>query len=186
AAAFTRDHADVLRSIAALQPVDTRANLDAALAIAARAAELPEHPAPLELSTDTPREQLGPQWRDRIGISQIGETDDNLAIEGLQIAQGRFQDYRDAHAHVSVRNFARRETHGVLTLRLDDEVFSRRGFTLAPRSVGAFPVENFAYAYGRPIRPLRVLAVTESPALQNELQRIALATSNLQFAFITP
>jgi hypothetical protein len=207
AAAFTRDHADVLRNIAALQPVDTRANLDAALAIAARAAELPEHPASIELFTDTPREQLGPQWRDRIGISQIGETDDNLAIEGLQIAQGRFQDYRDAHAHVSVRNFARRETHGVLTLRLDDEVFSRRGFTLAPRSVGAFPVDkmpgagvlraslevddalavdNLAYAYVRPIRPLRVLAVTESPALQNELQRIALATSNLQFAFVPP
>lgn len=205
AVAFTRDHAEVLRRLTALQPVDTRANLDAALAIATRAAELPDRPASVELFTDTPREQLGSQWRDRIAVSQIGETDDNLAIEGLQVAQGRFQDHRDAHAHVAVRNFARREAHGILTLQLDDVVVSRSGFSLAPRSVGSFPfgalpnagvlraslevddalaVDNLAYAYVRPVRPLRVLAVTESPALQADLRRIANATSNLQFAFV--
>lgn len=205
AAAFTRDRAEVLRRLAALQPVDTRANLDAALAIAARAAELPDRPASVELFTDTPREQLGPQWRDRIAVFQIGETDDNLAIEGLQVAQGRFQDHRDAHAHVAVRNFARRETHGILTLQLDDAVVSRQGFSLAPRSVGTFPlgqlpnagvlraslevddalaVDNLAYAYVRPVHPLRVLAVTDSAALQADLRRIANATSNLQFTFV--
>ena len=205
AAAFTRDHAEAVRRLAALQAVDTRANLDAALTIATRAADLPDGPATVELFTDTPPERLAPQWRDRVGIVQIGETDDNLAIEGLQVAQGRFQDYRDAHAYVAVRNFARRETHGVLTLQLDDTVFSRRGFSLAPRSVSGFPLEelpapgvlraslevddalaadNLAYAYVRPLHPLRVLAVSDSPALQPELERIAAATPNLQFTFV--
>jgi von Willebrand factor type A domain/Aerotolerance regulator N-terminal len=207
AASFTHDHAGVVRRLAALQAVDTRANLDAALTIATRAADLPDSPATVELFTDTPLDQLAPQWRDRVGIVQIGETDDNLAIEGLQVAQGRFQDYRDAHAYVAVRNFARRETHGVLTLQLDDTVFSRRGFSIAPRSVSGFPLEdlpapgvlraslevddaltvdNRAYAYVRPVRPLRVLAVSDSPALQAELERIAAATPNLQFTFAPP
>jgi hypothetical protein len=207
AAAFTRDHAEVLRRLAALEPVDSRANLDAALAIAARAADQPDHPAQVELFTDTPRQQLGSQWRDRIALFQIGETDDNLAIEGVQVTQGRFQDYRDARAFVAVRNFARREAHGVLTLQMDDTVFSRNGFSLAPRSVGGFPLQglpapgvlraslevddalaadNFAYAYVRPVHPLRVLAVTDSAALRGELQRIAAATPNLRFAFVDP
>ena len=206
-AAFTRDHAEVLRRLADMQPVDARANLDAALAIATRAAELPDRPATVELFTDTPREELDEQWRDRIAVFQIGETDDNLAIEGLQVAQGRFQDYRDAHAYVSVHNFARREAHGWLTLQIDETVFSRRGFSLAPRSVGGFPLQNLpapgvlrasldvddalaadnrAYAYVRPVAPLRVLAVTDSPALQADLQRIAAATPNLQFAVVAP
>ena len=205
--AFTHDHAEVLRRLAALEPVDARANLDAALAIAARAAEQPERPASVELFTDAPREQLAPRWRDRVSLVQIGETDDNLAIEGLQVTQGRFQDYRDAHGYVAVRNFAHREAHGVLTLQVDDTTFSRRGFSLGPRAVGGFPlqdlpapgvlrasldvddalaVDNVAYAYVRPVRPLRVLAVTESPSLQGELQRIARATPNLQFTFAAP
>jgi hypothetical protein len=207
AAAFTRDHAEARRRLAALQAVDTRANLDAALTIATRAAELSDAPATVELFTDTPPEHLAPQWRDRVGIVQIGETDDNLAIEGVQVAQGRFQDYRDAHAYIAVRNFARRETHGVLTLQLDDRVFSRRGFSLAPRSVSGFPLEdlpapgvlrasldvddaltadNLAYAYVRPVHPLRVLAVSASPVLRLELERIAAATPNLRFTFVRP
>jgi hypothetical protein len=206
-AAFTRDHDEVAQRLAALEPVDARANLDAALAIATRAAEQPARPAQVELFTDTPREGLSPQWRERVALFQIGETDDNLAIEGLQVTQGRFQDYRDAHAYVAVHNFAHREAHGVLTLQMDDTVFSRLGFSLAPRSVGGFPLrnlpspgvlraslevddalsaDNLAYADVRSVRPLRVLAVTESPAFESELRRIAAATPNLQFTFAAP
>jgi hypothetical protein len=206
-ATFSHDHADVLQRLAALEPMDTAANLDAALAIAGRAAEQAARPATVELFTDTPRDELAAQWRDRIGVVQIGETDDNLAIEGMQITQGRFQDYRDARAYVAVHNFAHREAHGVLTLHIDDAVFSRRGFTLAPRSVGGFPVgtlpapgvlraslevddalaaDNLAYGYIRPTRALHVLAVTGSPGLRSQLERIAAATPNLQFTVVTP
>jgi len=205
-APFTRDHAEVLRRLAELQPVDARANLDAALAVATRAAEQPEHPATVELFTDAPPEQVAARWRGRVALVEIGETDDNLAIEGLQVTQGRFQDYREAHAFVAVRNFAHREAHGVLTLQIDDAVFSRRGFSLGARSVGGFPLQNLpapgvlsaslevddalaadnrAYADVQPVRPVRVLAVTDSPLLQSELQRIAHATPNLQFLFTT-
>lgn len=207
AAAFTRDHAEVMRRLNALEPVDVRANLDAALAMATRAAEQPDRPAQVELFTDTPAERLAPQWHDRVGLVQIGETDDNLAIEGLQVTQGHFQDYRDAHAFVAVRNFAHREAHGVLRLDIDDTVFSRSGFSLAARSVGSFPLpslpaagvlraslevddalaaDNLAYADVRAVRPLQVLVVTESASLQSELQRIARATPNLRFAFLMP
>lgn len=207
AVAFTRDHAEVLRRLAALEAVDTRANLDAALAIAGYAAAQPDHPAQIELFTDTPREQLPAQWRDRVALVQVGETDDNLAIEALQVAQGRFQDFRDAHGFVSVHNFAHREAHGVLTLQMDDTVFTRRGFSVAPRSVVGFPLQdlpaagvlrasldvndalaadNVAYNYVRPVRPLRVLAVTESPLLAAALRRIEGATPNLQFDVIAP
>jgi hypothetical protein len=206
-APFTHDRADVARRLAALEPVDTRANLDAALAIATRAAEQPARPAAVELFTDTPLDQLGAQWRGRIGLVEIGETDDNLAIEGLQVTQGRFQDYRDAHAFVAVRNFAHREAHGVLTLQIDDTVFSRRGFSLGARSVGGFPLQdlpapgvlraslevddalaadNRAYATVQAVRPVHVLAVTDSAPFRGELERIAHATPNLQFTFTTP
>lgn len=207
AATFSHDHGDVLQRLAALEPADTGANLDAALAVAGRAAEQAERPATVELYTDTPRDELGAEWRDRIGVMQIGETDDNLAIEGMQVTQGRFQDYRDARAYVAVHNFAHREAHGVLTLHIDDALLSRQGFTLAPRSVGGFPLgalpapgvlraslevddalaaDNSAWAYIRPTRALHVLAVTDSETLRSELSRIAAATPNLQFTVVSP
>jgi hypothetical protein len=204
AAPFSHDRAALLHQLDTLEPFDTRANLDAALAIAQRAAA-GDRPTSVELYTDTPREQLTAAWRDTIGITPIGETDDNVAIEGVQVFQGRFQDYREARAHVAVRNFAHRGVHGILTLALDDTVFSRRGFSLAPRSVGGFPIDalpgagvlrasldvddaldadNRAFAYVRPVRPLRVRVMSDDPALRAALQHIASATPNLRFDFV--
>ncbi len=203
----TTDHAAALRQLAALTPFDTRANLDAALAVARRAVARGDRATQVELYTDTPREQLAADWRDSVSLFPVGETDDNLAIEGVQVFQGRFEDPRDAHAYVAVRNFARREAHGVLTLALDDTVLERRGFSLAPRSVGGFPIrslpgpgvlhaglesddalaaDNHAYAVVRPVRPLRVLAVTADAALRAALTRIARAVPSLQFDFVDP
>jgi hypothetical protein len=50
----------------------------------------------------------------------------------------------------------------------------------------ALAADNLAYAYVRPVVPLRVLAVTDSPGLQADLRRIAAATPNLQFAVVAP
>jgi hypothetical protein len=207
AAPFSRDHAEVLRQLDALEPIDARAALDAALAVADRAAETPERPATIELFTDLPREDLAERWRNAIGVVQLGETDDNLAIDAVQVSQGRFQDYRDAHAYVAVRNFAHREAHGILTLDLDGALVTRRGFTIAARSVQGFPVaslpaagvlrasldvedalaiDNRAYAYVRPVRPLHVLAVTDAPPMRRLLERLAIASPHLQFAVVSP
>jgi len=203
----TTDHAAALRELAALQATDTRANLDAALAVARRAAARGDRATSVELYTDMPRERLSPDWRDEVSLFPVGETDDNLAIEGVQVFQGRFEDPHDAHAYVAVRNFARREAHGILTLTLDDTILSRQGFSLAPRSVGGFPLrsipgpgvlrasleiddalaaDNLAYAVVHPARALRLLAVTDSPRLRATLARVARATPNLRLELVDP
>jgi hypothetical protein len=206
-APFSRDHSALLTRLAALEPVDARASIDTALAVAQRAAAAGHRPTRIELFTDTPRDQLAARWRDGVGVFQLGETDDNLAIESVQVFQGRFQDYRTAHAYVAIRNFAHREAHGVLTLQLDDTVFSRSGFSLAPRSVGGFPLhdlpspgvlrasldiddalaaDNRAFAYVQPVRALRVRVFTDDPALEHQLRRIAGATASLAVEFLPP
>ncbi|MGH7786009.1 MAG: hypothetical protein ACRERC_04030, partial [Candidatus Binatia bacterium] len=182
------------------------APLDVALALAQRAAG-GDPPAQIELFSDAARDQLAPPWRDSVAVFPVGETDDNLAIEGVQVFQGRFQDHREAHAFIAVRNFARRETHGILTLQMDNAIFSRRGFSLASRSVGGFPlptlpgagilsaslevddalaVDNHAVAWVHPQRPLRVRVVSDTPSLGRELQRIARATPSLIIDLVAP
>ena len=89
---FSRDHNELRRQLAGLEPVDVRANLDAALAVAQRAATGTDRATTIELFTDTPRDQLAVSWRDGVGVFQLGETDDNLAIEGVQVSQGRLID----------------------------------------------------------------------------------------------
>ncbi|MDX2169923.1 MAG: BatA and WFA domain-containing protein [Deltaproteobacteria bacterium] len=203
----TTDHAAALRQLAAVEPVDTRANLDAALAVARRAAARGDRATRVELYSDTPRELLAADWRDTVSVFPVGETDDNLAIEGVQVFQGRFEDPREAHAYVAVRNFARREAHGVLTLALDDAVLERRGFSLAPRSVGGFPVRNLpgpgvlraslevddalaadnrAHALVRPLRPLHLRVVSDDAGLRAALTRVARAVPNLDIEFVAP
>ncbi len=200
AVAPTTDHAETLRRLAALEPVDTAADLDAALSLARRAAERGDRATRIELHTDTPPARLAAPWRDAVSVFPVGETDDNLAIADVQVFQGRFDDPAAAHAFVAVRNFARREAHGVLTLHLDDTIIGRQGFTLAPRSVGGFPirqlpgpgvlraslevddalaVDNLGYALVRAQPPIRVLAVTDDTSLRADLQRIAAATHGL-------
>jgi len=201
----TTDHAEALRRLAVLAPVDTAADLDAALSLANRAAERGDRATRIELHTDMPSERLAAPWRGAVSVFPVGETDDNVSIADVQVFQGRFDDPAAAHAFVAVRNFARREAHGVLTLRLDDAIIGRQGFTLAPRSVGGFPirplpgpgvlraslevedalaVDNLGYALIRPQQPLRVLAVTDDVGLRADLQRIAGATPGLAVTVI--
>lgn len=204
---FSRDHAALLRQLRALVPLDTGTNLNVALAVAERAAMRADRPAQIELFTDVPPSSLNPQWPERIGIVQVGETDDNLAIDALQISQGRFQDYRDARAYIVIRNFSHREAHGSLTVALEDQVLSRRGFSLTPRGIRGIPIEGFprpgvvhaflegddalasdnhAYGWVRPTHSIRVLVVSEPSPLHAELERIARAAPQLEFRFTTP
>ncbi len=199
----TRAHATVLRALAALEPSDTRADLDAALAIAGGAVD-PDRPTHIELFSDVRRELLSPAWRDAVSVFPVGETDDNLAIGGIQLVQSRFEDPRATRAFVSVRNYAGREAHGWLTLQLDETVVARRGFTLAPRSASgialpavpgpgilratlevddALHVDNHAAAHVRPLEPVRVRVVTTDASLRRDLERIARAVPGLALSF---
>ena len=55
-------------------------------------------------------------------------------IDGFDRSQLSDHDYRDARAHVAVRNFAHRDVHGILTLALDETVFIPLPVTLAEQS----------------------------------------------------
>ncbi len=203
----TSDHAEALRQLAALAPTDTRANLDAALAAAQRAAARADRTTRVALFTDAPIDRLSPPWRRSVSVFPIGETDDNLSIDGIQIYQSRFDDPRAARAFVAVRNYAGRESHGFLTVQLDGAIFGRQGFTIAPRSASGFPVpalpgagvlrasldvddalavDNLAYAYVHPERPVHVLVVSDDKTLVTELQHIAAAAPGLQLEVIAP
>lgn len=204
---FTRDHAATLNQLAGLEPIAAAATLTAALALAERAARHATAPTIIELYSDSPADRLQARWRDRVHLVQFGETDDNVAIDGLQVTQSRFQDARDIRAYATIHNFAHREAHGVMTFQLDDRIFDRRGFTLAPRSVSGFhaaPVpgpgvlrasldvpdaltaDNVAFAYVRPSPPLRVRVVTSSTALHAALEQIGAATPNLEIVATPP
>ena len=204
---FSADHAALVARLEDIDPVDTGTNLDLALSVAETAATRGDLPASVELFTDLPATTIDPRWREGVSVFQFGKSDDNLAIESFQVFQGRFQDYRDGQANVVVRNFSRREAHGFLTLRLEDQVISRQGFSVAPRDRRAFRVRGFpqpgvlqahlevddalavdndAYEWVRPGRPLRVLVVSRSAALQSDLKLIAQATPNLAFRFVAP
>ena len=207
AVAPTTDHAEALRLLAALEPTDTHANLDAALATAQRAAGRGDRTTRIELFTDTPVTRLSPSWQRSVSVFPVGETDDNLSVDGIQVFQSRFDDPRAARAFVTIRNYAARESHGMLTVQLDESVFDRLGFTLAPRSAGGFPLaappgpgilnvaldiddalvaDNRAYAVIHPPQPVRVLVVSDDQTLRADLRRIAAAAPNLQLEMMSP
>ncbi len=202
----TVDRQPVRDAVDALEPVDTRADLDAALTLAQRAMDGAGRDAHVELFSDTRRERLSPAWKDTVSLFPMGETDNNVAIDGVQVFQGRFDDPRAAHAFVGVRNFAHHDVHGVLTLQVDDTLLGQHGFSLPPRGAQGFPVANFpgpgilraalevddalavdnqAFGLVRPPRPLKLLIVSDAPAVQREFARIAHAAPNVQIETVT-
>lgn len=207
AADLSTDRSAVLRHLDELEPTDCGADLNVAVALARRAAERADLPARIEVFTDLPPSRISPAWQGEVSVHQVGETDDNLAIEGLQVFQGRFQDFREARAQVAVRNHSHREAHGFLNVQVEDETVTRRGFSLGPGSLRGFPVEqlprpgvlhvelevddalaadNHAWGWIRPVGPLRVLVVSDRPRLAADLASIARATPNLEFHLVSP
>ena len=207
AADSTTDRSAALRHLEELEPTDCGADLNVAVALAGRAAERADLPARIEVFTDLPPSRISLVWRSHVDVHQIGETDDNVAIEGLQVFQGRFQDFREARAQVAVRNHSRREAHGFLNVQVEDETVTRRGFSLGPGSLRGFPVERFprpgvlrvelevddalaadnhAWGWIRPVGPLSVLVVSDRPRLAADLAAIARATPNLEFHLVSP
>jgi hypothetical protein len=204
---FTRDHTAVATALQDIAPTDTGCDLALALAFAESARQRSDAPAEVDVFTDTPRRQLPQAARDHARVFQVGETDENIGIEGLQIFQGPFEDFHRARAYVLVENFAHREGHGFLTVRLGDQVVNRNGFTLPPRQskgflVHGFPgpgrvvaqlevtdalaADNVAFGWIRPVQPLRVLLVSPSSPLIDDLRELAAATPGMQLTVLDP
>jgi hypothetical protein len=204
---FTRDHAAVARALDEAVPTDTGGDLAVALAFADAARQRSDLPAAVDAFTDIPRSQLPEGLRDTVTVFQVGESDDNIGIQALQVFQGRFQDFQRARAQVLVQNYAHQERHGFLTVQLDDQVVTRTGFTLQARESRGFVVSHFpgpgvvtahvevadglaaddtAWEWIRPMLPVRVLVVSTASPLVAELRELAAATPALELAVVDP
>jgi hypothetical protein len=204
---FTRDHTAVATALQQVAPTDTGCDLALALAFAESARQRSDTPTELDVFTDIPRRQLPQPARDHARVFQVGETDENMGIEALQVFQGPFQDFHRARAYVLVENFAHREGHGFLTVRLGDQVVNRNGFTLAPRQskgflmhgfpgpgrvvaqlevTDALAADNLAFGWIRPVQALRVLLVSPASPLIDDLRELAAATPGMQLAVLDP
>lgn len=204
---FTRDHQAVQNALEHAVPTDTAGDLALALAFVDGARQRSDVPTAVDVFTDIPRSQLPQPVRDQVTVFQVGESDDNLGIEALQVFQGRFQDYRNARAYVLVKNFAHREGHGFLTVQLEDHVVHRSGFTIPPRESKGFLVHQFpgpgrvmarlevtdalaadntAFGWIRPLTPVQVLVVSPPSPLVDDLRDLAAATPGLQLTVLDP
>lgn len=204
---FTRDHAAVEKALDQAVSTDTGGDIALALAFVDTLRQRSDLPTEVDVFTDTSRSQLPEPLRDQVTVFQVGESDDNIGIEALQIFQGRFQDFRRARAYVLVQNFAHREGHGFLTVRLEDRVVSRSGFTVAPRESKGFLIHNFpgpgrvvaqlevtdalaadnvAYGYIRPAAPTHVVVVSSPSPLVDDLRELAAATPGLELTAVAP
>jgi len=204
---FTWDHQAIAQALAHAEPTDAGADISLALAFTENARQRSDLPTAVDVFTDMPRSQLPLAVREQATVYQVGESDDNLAIEALQIFQGRFQDFSRARAYVLVHNFAHREGHGFLTVQLEDQVVHRSGFTIPPRDAKGFVIHDFpgsgrvvahldvndalaadntAWGWIRPLTPVRVLLVSPASPLTEELRELTAATPALQLAVVEP
>jgi len=192
----TRDRHKLRQALADARAVDVGGDLGAALAFADGARQRSPLPAHVVVFSDLTYGELPAAARDRITLFQIGRADENVAVESIQVQQGRFQGPAAAHAQIQVRNFSPRETHGLLTVAVEGTTVARHGFTLAaqesrrfqasgfPRAgrlvarlenEDALPVDNTAWAWVREARSLRVLLVTAPTALATDFRQLARA-----------
>jgi Ca-activated chloride channel homolog len=204
---FTHDRTDLEQALQQATAADVGGDLTLALAFAARVRQRSDVPATVEVFTDIPRAQLPAPLRDDVTVFQVGESDDNLGIEALQIYQGRFQDYTRARAYVLVENFAHREGHGFLSVQVEDQVVHRSGFTIPPRESKGFLIHDLpgpgrvmahlevndalaaddtAYGWIRPVTPTRVLIVSPPSPLLDDLKALAAAAQGLQLTVVDP
>lgn len=202
---FTRDRAAVHEAIARLEPVDTGGDLTVALAHANSARARSDLPVRVNVYTDRPAAELPAAVRAQVRIEQVGASDDNLAIEALQVFQGRFQDPRQSRVEVRVRSFSGASRHGLLTVQLDDAVLLRTGFTLPGRALQTFTVnrvpgpglltarvaagdalavDDVAYGWVRPAEPLRLAIVSPDARWAAALAEAARRMPGLQLRLV--
>jgi hypothetical protein len=191
---FTREHGEVESALRRAAPTDAGGDLTLAVDLVEGFRKRSDLPTQIAVFTDLPPEQLPVALRDNVRVFQVGETDDNVGIESLQVFQGQFQDYRSARAYVSVENFSHGVKHGVLTVNLNDRVIDRRGFTIPARESAAFLIprlpgpgtlraaldggdalaaDDVAFGWVRPATNPRILLVSEPGALVRDFHRVA-------------
>ena len=204
---FTRDRTALEAALRALAASDTGGDLAVSLAVAAAARQRADRPTAVHVFTDRLDDDLPATLRDGVTVHQVGTARTNLAIGGMQVFQGPFEDPRDARLHVQVHNFSDDEVHGFLTVQLDQQIIKRVGFTIAPDDARGLVIDGFtgpgrvvasldaddglaadnvARAWLRPVAPVRVLLVSPLSPLIDDLRRVARATPGFQLSVADP
>ena len=207
AAGFTRDRTTLDTALRTLAASDTGGDLSVSVAVAAAARARADRPTAVHVFADRSDDDLPATMRNGVTVHQVGTARANLAIGGAQVFQGPFEDPRDAQLHVQLHNFSDDEAHGFLTVRLDQQIIKRVGFTIAPRDARGLVIDGFtgpgrvvasldaedalaaddvARAWLRPVAPVRVLLVSPPSPLIDELRRLARATPGVQLSVADP
>lgn len=205
---FTRDRTALERAAARLQADDGAGRADVALAVAAAAASRESRGATsIEFFTDVDPSALPTKLAEQAKIHRFGSSDENLAIEDLQVLQGRFQTPEEATVRVTIRNHARHTMHGLLRLRIDGRPLDSQGFSLTAGGAQSILVrgtkepgvvhahldaddallaDNDAWGWLAPARPMRMVVVASPHPILNELRLMDRALPQFTLEFISP
>lgn len=204
---LTRQHQQVRAALDQLRAADVHGELTGAVSFAVNLAQRSDRRTMIKVFSDWPRSQLPPELRDRVTLFQVGTRQDNVAIESLDVLQGRFQNPTDAALRVGVRNFGPTEAHGWLQVSVADQSVLRSGFTLAAGATKSFSIANpprpgaviarldaddgfsaddVAFGWLHAVPATRILVVTAASPLVDDLQALAKALPSLQLTVAAP
>ncbi len=193
---FTRDRSLLARALEGLEPGDGPTRLSLAVQFAHSAAGRSRGPLEIDVFTDVPRQELAftPAAGERLRLFRFGRIDDNVAVAGLRVYQSAFQEADEARGYVLVRNYAHRPKDLELHVALDAEPVLDETLHLAARESRMVPIErlgrpgrlearldvadalavdNRAIAFVRPVRKIRVVAVSAKPTVLADLRALA-------------
>ncbi len=203
---WTRNTTTVREALERATPIDAGGDLANAVAFADGARQRSEKPADVLVFTDMPASSLPSHLRQNVSVFQSGSSDDNVAIESMELTQGRFQGPEGARVTVQVHNFSAREMHGLVSVQLENSVVARHGVSLGAKESKRFQVsgftrsgrvtaslepadaltlDNVAYGWVHSVRAMRVLLVSNPTTLATELRSLAPA-ARLQLTVVAP
>lgn len=206
---FTTDHRIFLHALESLQPEDTSTNLDLGIELALAQRDRAGRRAAVHVFTDMPKSALSlseDQLTD-LAYHHVGRSDDNIAVAALNLHQNPFQHYSQAQAYILVRNYASHTKTGTLTVHLNDNQIYRQAFSLPPRETVSFSVKGFseagklvarvspndalavdnqALAWVAERRERRLVLISSTKSLHQELQRVSQSIPSLTLIAVTP
>ncbi len=206
---FTTDHRVFLHALESLQPEDSITNLDLGIELALAQRDRAGRRATVHVFTDIPKSDLSlsEEQLTSLAYHQVGRNDDNIAVAALNLHQNPFQHYSQAQAYILVRNYASRTKSGTLTVYLNEQQIYRRAFSLPSRETVSFsvqgftepgklvarvspddalPVDNQALAWVAKGRERRLVLVSPTKSLHQELERVSQSIPSLTLTAVTP
>ncbi|MGH7860301.1 MAG: hypothetical protein ACREQY_23475, partial [Candidatus Binatia bacterium] len=196
------------RAIDALEPGDGPGRLPLGIQLA-RSAGGGGGEIDIVVFTDLPRADLSAPLAagERLRYFRFGRTDDNVAVAALRVYQNPFQEAGEAQAYALVKNYSGAPKEARLRVRLGTHDLLEEPLHLGPREGRAVPirrlvepgplearldvadalgVDNRAVAFVRETRAIRILAVSASAELFQDLRSLAEAVPAFRLSEASP